>query len=74
MKLISRKNQNRRDFTGVYECEGCGHTKTGYGYDDSNFHQNVIPAMKCPACGESTLSLGEMPQPQATKYPDWMVV
>lgn len=39
-KIIS---QNRRDFQAVYECEHCGHTEKGYGYDDEYFHREVIP-------------------------------
>lgn len=74
MKLIKVSDQMRRDFTGEYECESCGHTKTGNGYDDRYFHHTVIPNMKCPACGESTVSLGLEPKPRATKYPDWQVV
>jgi len=74
VKLIEIKSQIRRDFTGVYECEGCGHKKTGHGYDDRYFHHAVIPAMKCEKCGESTLSLGLEPHPQATKYPDSAVI
>jgi hypothetical protein len=26
-------------------------TATSYGYDDANFHENVIPGMVCGACG-----------------------
>lgn len=45
---------SRRDFTAVYECESCKATQTGYGYDDANFHSNVIPAMVCEKCGLSS--------------------
>jgi rubrerythrin len=74
MKLIKISNRSRRDFTGEYECESCGHKHTGYGYDDRYFHHDVIPNMKCPRCGQSTVSLGLEPMPHATKYPDWMVI
>ena len=53
MKIRTITSQLRRDFTAIYECEHCGRTHTGSGYDDSNFHNNVIPAMKCPTCGKS---------------------
>jgi ribosomal protein L37AE/L43A len=53
MKIKHIKSQSRRDFTAIYECEHCGATETGYGYDDSNFHENVIPAMKCKVCGKT---------------------
>ena len=67
-KIIS---QHRRDFQAIYECEHCGHTKKGSGYDDANFHQNIIPGMKCPECGKTA---GDNYRPLATKYPDNMTV
>lgn len=54
MRIKERLSQYRRDFTALYECEKCGWTKKGYGYDDANFHNNVIPKMKCESCGESS--------------------
>jgi len=53
MKIKEIKSQNRRDFTAVYVCEHCGHEYTGSGYDDANFHQNVVPNMVCPKCEQS---------------------
>jgi ribosomal protein L37AE/L43A len=47
-------DQHRRDFTAIYECESCGATRRGHGYDDANFHQNLIPAMTCEKCGVAT--------------------
>lgn len=67
MKIKRIKSQSRRDFTAVYECEHCGHQIGGYGYDDTNFHQNVIPAMKCQSCGKTA---GDDYRPLATKYPE----
>jgi primosomal protein N' len=74
MRRIEKRNQMRRDFTGVYQCEACGHVQEGNGYDDTYFHHSVIPAMTCKSCGESTKSLGTDAQPWATKYPDSQVV
>jgi primosomal protein N' len=54
MKIQKITSQNRRDFQAVYVCEHCGYTEEGYGYDDSNFHQNVIPNMKCNKCGKKS--------------------
>lgn len=45
-------HQHRRDFEAIYECEHCGHLEKGWGYDDDNFHVNVIPKQKCDVCGE----------------------
>ncbi len=71
MKIKTIESQNRRDFRAIYECEHCGHTKKGSGYDDSYFHQNVIPKMKCEHCGKTA---DENCRPLATKYPDSQVV
>ena len=59
MKLVESKNWNRRDFTGVYECEHCGDIVQGYGYDDANFYNNVIPGMQCKKCGKKSESAKE---------------
>ena len=37
----------------------------GYGHNDANFHVNVIPNMKCPACGETA---SDEYVPHGTKY------
>ena len=54
MKIKKITSQNRRDFSAIYECEHCGYTTEEYGYDDANFHQNVIPKMECDKCGKSS--------------------
>jgi len=67
MKIKKITSQNRRDFHAIYECEHCGHTEEGSGYDDSNFHQNVIPKMKCSSCGKTA---DENYRAMTTKHPD----
>ena len=57
--------QDRRDFTAIYQCVHCGKEKTGPGYDDANFHKNVITAMTCDHCGKTAR---EDYVPQQTKY------
>ena len=74
MKLIEKVNQNRRDFTGKYECEACGNLEEHSGYDDRNFHDNVTPHWKCSKCGKSTLDLELKPEFVGTKYSDSEVV
>ena len=70
MKIKEIVSQNRRDFKAIYECESCGEvTAPSYGYDDRNFHENVIPAMRCPKCGAKA---PDNYRPMATKYPDGM--
>ena len=71
MKIKEITSQNRRDFWAIYECEHCGYTEKGSGYDDANFHENVIPKMKCRECKEIA---GSDYQPKTTKYPADMVV
>ena len=61
-------------FMGI---EGCGHIEEDESldsYDDRNFHDNVIPRMKCPQCGKSTLDLGLKPEFTQTKYSAYEVV
>ena len=72
MKIKEIKSQHRRDFAAIMECEHCGHEESNKcGYDDANYHQNVIPAMKCGECGKTA---AESYRPLATKYPDGMAV
>jgi len=71
MKIQKITSQHRRDFEAIYECEQCGHTLQGQGYDDDNFHVNVIPAMVCPEC-----LAGADPdyRPLSTKYEAHIVI
>ena len=71
MKIKEITSQSRRDFKAVYECEHCRYEYNGSGYDDDNFHQNVIPKMKCKECGKTS---SDNYRPLATKYPDGMVI
>ena len=71
MKIKEITSQNRRDFYAVYECEHCGHTMSDTGYDDANFHQNVIPQMMCDKCEKIA---PETYTPRPTKYPEGMNV
>ena len=71
MKIKEIVSQHRRDFTAIYECEHCGHTIKGYGYNDANFHANVIPNMACSECGQkASVSY----RPLMTKYPVHAIV
>lgn len=71
MKIKEIVSQHRRDFRAIYECEHCGTTHESYGYDDANFHNNVIPKMECKVCGK--ISSNEY-RPLTTKYPEGMQV
>ena len=67
MKIKTIVSQHRRDFTAIYECEHCSDETTGSGYDDSNFHVNVVPTMKCTKCKKTG---SENYRPLTTKYAD----
>lgn len=67
MKIKKILSQNRRDFKAIYECEHCGHTQDGYGYDDNYFHSEVIPNMTCQKCNKKA---AEDYRPLQTKYPE----
>ncbi len=71
MKIKTIKSQHRRDFTAVYECEHCGAIHEGYGYDDANFTQKVIPNMNCEQCGKTA---DDNYRPLTTKYPEHIVI
>ena len=50
MKIKEILEQNRRDFKATLICEHCDSEQKLYGYDDDNFHENVIPRIKCVSC------------------------
>lgn len=63
--------QNRRDFRAIFECEHCNNTEEHDGYDDENFHKNVIPDMKCSECGKKA---SKSYRPLTTKYKEGQLV
>ena len=65
MKIEKILSQNRRDFHAVFKCEHCGYEEERRGYDDYNFHHNVIPSMICKQCGKKA---DESYRPLETKY------
>lgn len=72
MKIKKILTQTRRDFTAVYICEHCGYQGwSALGYDDTNFHQNVIPNMICNKCNKKA-----PPDyiPRKTKYLDSEII
>ena len=71
MKIKEILSQSRRDFRAIYECEHCGHEHEGSGYDDANFHSNVIPKKKCPKCDKTA---ADNYRPLAPKYSEQMVI
>ena len=70
MRIKEVLHQNRRDFKAVYQCESCGFEEKSYGYDDRNFHDNVIPNMKCKQCKKSRNELGIEGEFTSTTYPE----
>jgi hypothetical protein len=71
MRIKEIKYQHRRDFTAIYECEHCSQSQENEGYDDSNFHQNVIPDMECTGCGKKS---PENYRPLASRHSDRVVI
>jgi len=67
-KIIS---QSRRDFRAIYICEHCNHEVEMGGYDDSYFHNEVIPTFKCEKCGKIA---PDSYRPLTTKYDDNVVI
>lgn len=48
MKIKQITSQHRRDFIAIMICEHCKTEELNkYGYDDDNYHKNVIPNMIC---------------------------
>lgn len=74
MRIKEITHQGRRDLYGNLECEGCGAVEKFVGYDDRNYHDNVLPARECKSCGKSRNDLGLSVAPTPTKYPDWQQV
>lgn len=75
MKILKITERYRRDFWADMQCEHCSHVEKGVsGYDDSYFHSEVIPAMKCKKCGKSTKSEGGNVEQTETKYHDSQTV
>ena len=74
MKLTKITERYRRDFTGLYICEGCGMEEKKNGYDDDNFHCNVMPKTKCRNCGKSTEDLGLNSEKIKTKYNSYEII
>lgn len=70
MRIKQITYQHRRDFQAIYVCPFCGNEEKGSGYDDANFHQNVIPAMICKKCGKSENDEDMNYRPLTTKYPE----
>jgi len=65
MKIQKMLWQHRRDFRAIFICEHCGHTQEIIGYDDSYYHEKVIPDMECPNCKKKAPDTYE---PRATRY------
>lgn len=54
MYITQYLTQHRNDFTAVLKCEHCGvDQKLTTGYDDANYHDNVIPSFHCQSCGKN---------------------
>lgn len=70
MRIKKMLSQHRRDFRAIFICEGCWNGYETSGYDDRNFHDNVIPSLPCPKCGKTRKDLGIEGEFTETKYPE----
>jgi C4-type Zn-finger protein len=69
MKITKTYSWNRRDFSYDAKCESCGHESKNYsGYDDRNYYDNVMPAMKCEKCGRCSNDTDSAPDKTSLKY------
>lgn len=66
MRIKSILSQSRRDFVAIYICEHCKYEEKSSGYDDTYFHDLVIPDMACPKCQKTAPETYKALQP---KYP-----
>lgn len=64
MRIKEITDRLSNDIFGILECEHCGATRKFTGYDDENYHKNVLPSFCCNKCGRNRL--GE--RPNASKY------
>ena len=72
MKIKEITHQHRRDFEAILECEHCQYEgRLMDGYDDDNYHRNVIPTFACPECGKKA---PDNYRPLTTKYPEGFVI
>lgn len=62
--------QNRRDFRAYVQCEHCRSTDEIDGYDDTYFHNKVLPERKCKNCEKSSKDGENPPSPRNPKYND----
>lgn len=54
MRIKELLNKHRNDFVADMVCEHCGRVaRLSSGYDDANYHRNVIPNMRCKGCGKN---------------------
>lgn len=68
MKIKEITSQHRRDFWAIYVCENCNAEEKGDGYDDSFFHNEVIPKKVCKSCNKTSPKNGYTPL--APKHPE----
>ena len=53
MYILNKTSQHNNDFTAILQCEHCDSTqRLTSGYNDSNYYNKVIPAIRCNSCGK----------------------
>ena len=67
MHITKIVSQHRRDFQAIFKCGHCGHEEQKGGYDDTHYHNNVVPDMDCGDCGKKA---GDDFRPRHPVHPD----
>lgn len=79
MKIIQITSRHRYDYSAILQCEHCGsHQSDPSGYDDINYHVNVMPRMACLKCGKDRagnnggITKGVLMKPVETQSLRWV--
>lgn len=65
MRILNITSQHRSDFRAEVQCEHCLTKVPNWsGYDDYNYHANVMPKFHCKACGKNRA--GALKTPEST--------
>ena len=62
-------SRNRRDIEVQLKCH-CGFSYVDTIYDDEHFHNNIVPKIKCPKCGQIEADSPSPHIPLKPKYPE----
>lgn len=61
----------RRDIKIIIKCEHCDYSFETWGYDDTHYHNVVVPNMECPQCKAKASGIYK---PRTPRYPDEVII